>query len=92
MNNNAIPVIEVTDIAITSELPVVSMDWMFLYLQIKWGDPVVVHRPHSYAYKPAHIREIVSGRYMIWYDDGSYIYQTKNDIRVFNKSIVCSKY
>ncbi|KAK3737796.1 hypothetical protein QZH41_015858, partial [Actinostola sp. cb2023] len=58
---------------------------------IKWGDPVVVHRPHSYAYKPAHIREIVSGRYMIWYDDGSYIYQTKNDIRVFNKSIVCNE-
>ncbi|XP_031568173.1 uncharacterized protein LOC116302904 [Actinia tenebrosa] len=59
--------------------------------EIKWGDAVVVNRPHSFAFQPAHIREIVGGRYMVWYKDGSYIYQTKNDIRVFNKSAVCNE-
>ncbi|XP_032223496.2 uncharacterized protein LOC5522146 isoform X2 [Nematostella vectensis] len=55
------------------------------------GSRVLVNRPRSRAFQIGYIRDIVGGSYLIWYEDGAYVYQYKPDIRVFNKSKVCDE-
>ena len=61
--------------------------------QIPYEGAVVAQRPRSRAFELGYVKGInwATGKYAVLHEDGDTIYHTLDELRLFNKSIVCGK-